>query len=69
MIHGARPPEAGAAATALRMNEVKRLLRETDESVQSIVQAVGYIDISSFIRKFRKMEGLSPSQYRQMHRK
>ena len=53
----------------LRMNEVKRLLRETDESVQSIVQAVGYIDISSFIRKFRKMEGLSPSQYRQMHRK
>ena len=51
------------------MNEVKRLLRETDESVQSIVQAVGYIDISSFIRKSRKMEGLSPSQYRQMHRK
>ena len=51
------------------MNEVKRLLRETDESVQSIVQAVGYIDISSFIRKFRKMEGLSPRQYRQMHRK
>ena len=52
----------------LRVNEVKRLLRETDDPIQSIVEGVGYIDMSSFIRKFKKMEGLSPGQYRALHR-
>lgn len=53
----------------LRLNEVKRLLRETDDSIQSIVQSVGYIDVSSFMRKFKQMEGMAPGQYRSMHRK
>lgn len=52
----------------LRMNEVKRLLRETDDSIQSIVQDVGYIDVSSFMRKFKQMEGVSPGQYRSLRR-
>ena len=52
----------------LRVNEVKRLLRETDDPIQSIVEGVGYIDMSSFIRKFKKMEGISPGQYRALHR-
>lgn len=53
----------------LRLNEVKRLLRETDDSIQSIVQSVGYIDVSSFMRKFKQMEGMAPGQYRAMHRR
>lgn len=52
----------------LRLGEVKRLLRETDDSIQSIVQSVGYIDVSSFMRKFKQMEGMAPGQYRAMHR-
>lgn len=53
----------------LRLNEVKRLLRETDDSIQTIVQSVGYIDVSSFMRKFKQVEGVSPGQYRAQHRK
>lgn len=52
----------------LRLGEVKRLLRETDDSIQTIVQSVGYIDVSSFMRKFKQMEGMAPGQYRAMHR-
>lgn len=53
--------------TTLRFNEVKRLLLETDESVYNIVQSVGYIDASSFMRKFKQLEGVTPGQYRRMH--
>ena len=52
----------------LRLGEVKRLLRETDDSIQTIVQSVGYIDVSSFMRKFKQMEGMAPGQYRALHR-
>ncbi|MBO4836881.1 MAG: helix-turn-helix transcriptional regulator, partial [Clostridia bacterium] len=52
----------------LRINEVKRMLRETDLPIQAIVQEVGYLDMSSFIRKFRRMEGISPGQYRAQYR-
>jgi AraC-type DNA-binding domain-containing proteins len=54
--------------TLLRMKEAKRLLRETDNRVQDIVIRLGYIDLSSFTRKFRQLEGCSPGQYRAMHR-
>lgn len=54
--------------TLLRMKEAKRLLRETEDRVQDIVQSVGYIDVSSFTRKFKLQEGISPGQYRAMHR-
>lgn len=53
----------------LRLNEVKRLLRETDDSIQVIIQSVGYFDASSFVRKFKQMEGISPGQYRSLHRR
>ena len=52
------------------LNYVKKfLLRETDDSIQTIVQSVGYIDVSSFMRKFKQVEGVSPGQYRAQHRK
>lgn len=52
----------------LRLNEAKRLLRESNESIQNIVQNIGYIDVSSFMRKFKQVEGVSPGQYRTMNR-
>ncbi len=52
----------------LRLNEVKRLLRETDDPIQTIVRSVGYYDVSSFMRKFKQMEGMPPGQYRAQHR-
>lgn len=50
----------------LRMAEACRLLRESDRSIQSIICEIGYIDNSSFSRKFKKLYNLSPSEYREI---
>jgi AraC family transcriptional regulator len=50
---------------ALRMDEAKRRLRETKESVVSVALDVGYTNPSHFAQLFRRETGLSPSDYRQ----
>lgn len=55
--------------TGLRMKNVERLLVETDKSITDICSEVGYIDVSSFRRKFKKIYGMSVSEYRQMRRR
>ena len=47
-----------------RMNRAKEMLRGTDVMVKDITQQVGYLDAASFVRKFKEMEGLTPSEYR-----
>jgi len=46
------------------MLEVRRLLRYTDRPVSEIGYSVGFNDIQSFSRFFKKHEGISPSEYR-----
>src|SRR5918912_1709269 len=48
----------------LRMNEARRLLRETKMSVVDVALEVGYANPSHFARLFRRETGLSPSDYR-----
>ena len=48
----------------LRLQEAKKLLRETGLSIREIVSRVGYLDPSSFTRKFARRYSISPSQYR-----
>jgi len=48
----------------LRMNEARRLLRETRMSVIDVALEVGYANPSHFARLFRRETGLSPSDYR-----
>jgi AraC family transcriptional regulator len=48
----------------LRMDQAKRLLRETKESVVSIALDVGYANPSHFAQIFRRETGLTPSDYR-----
>jgi AraC family transcriptional regulator len=48
----------------LRMNEARRLLRETKMSVVDVALEVGYANPSHFAQLFRKETGLSPSDYR-----
>lgn len=48
----------------LRVDAAKKLLRGTHTSIETITQQVGYQDVSSFIRLFKKHTGLSPSIYR-----
>ena len=44
----------------------KQYLRETDYSVEAIAEALGYQDTANFRRAFRKTEGCSPNEYRQV---
>src|ERR687890_95699 len=48
----------------LRMEEARRLLRETRMSVIDVALEVGYANPSHFARLFRRETGLSPSDYR-----
>ncbi|WP_054950445.1 helix-turn-helix domain-containing protein [Numidum massiliense] len=51
----------------LRSEKVKVLLVTTDQPIKTIVQAVGYVDVPNFTRKFKKEEGITPGQYRKAH--
>lgn len=48
----------------LRVEEARRRLESSSASIESITRDVGYEDISSFSRLFRKHTGLSPGAYR-----
>lgn len=49
----------------LRMNEARRLLRETKKSILDVALDVGYTNPSHFAKLFRRENGLTPSKYRQ----
>ncbi|GAA4829841.1 hypothetical protein GCM10023310_03530 [Paenibacillus vulneris] len=49
----------------LRIEHAKKLLRESDVSVQDISDLMGYANTTSFIRIFKKIVGVSPGQYRE----
>ena len=49
---------------AKRITRAKQLLRFTDMTVDEIGNAVGMGDANYFSRTFRKVEGISPSEYR-----
>lgn len=49
----------------LRLEEFKRLLSCTNQTIGDCVKAVGYTDVPSFLRKFKALEGMTPTQYRQ----
>jgi len=53
---------------ALRIEEAKQALETTDQSVQEVADAVGYLDERAFRRIFRKRSGLTPSAYRRRFR-
>lgn len=50
----------------LRVEEAKRLLENTDLPMEEIGEQTGYSDTSFFRRLFKRLTGLTPSQYRRM---
>ena len=54
--------------TQLRMDAIKDELAHTDNQIKDIVNSAGYIDVASFVRKFKTIEGITPGQYRQAHK-
>ncbi|WP_168120113.1 helix-turn-helix domain-containing protein [Paenibacillus sp. HB172176] len=51
----------------LRLKYIKKQLKETDTPIKTIIADAGYLDVSSFIRKFKGIEGVTPGQYRKSH--
>jgi AraC-like DNA-binding protein len=47
-----------------KMLEARRLLRYTDKQIQEIAYEIGYEDIQTFSRFFKKQEGISPSDFK-----
>jgi YesN/AraC family two-component response regulator len=54
--------------TELRMGKAKELLADTELKINDVAVQVGY-QHSYFNRIFKKQEGITPSQYREMAQK
>ncbi len=48
----------------VRLDAASRLLVQSNSSIENITHQVGYEDISSFTRLFKRSSGFSPSSYR-----
>lgn len=48
----------------VRMNEAKRLLRQTDMRVYQVAESVGFGNADYFVTQFEKYVGITPTQYR-----
>lgn len=53
--------------TYLRMEKTKILLVTTDMPLKDIAEDVGYTNVSSFIRRFKQLTGLTPGEYRKQY--
>lgn len=51
----------------LRMNRAAELLENTDDKITSIASAVGYSDPLTFTKMFKRIKGMSPSDWRHTH--
>lgn len=49
-----------------RLEQAKRLLLNGAESIQEISKTVGFSEITTFNRTFKKYEGITPGQYREI---
>ena len=49
----------------VRMNKAKDLLIDSESMIKDISECVGYTNVNSFARLFKKMTGMTPSEYRQ----
>lgn len=50
--------------TAVRLEQAKKLLRTTDQSVTHVAESVGYPNVTNFYRHFKRQEGITPAVFR-----
>jgi two-component system response regulator YesN len=53
--------------TELKMERAKQLLRSSKLPLRDVALDVGYYNVTSFIRRFKQMEALTPGEYRKLH--
>lgn len=51
-----------------RINQAKKRLLETDDTIAVVAEETGYYDQFYFSKDFKRMTGLSPTEYRQRER-
>jgi len=51
----------------IRVEEAKRLFRESHGSIGNVAEEVGYNDIKHFTKLFKKHTGLSPAEYKKLY--
>ncbi|MFD1432360.1 helix-turn-helix domain-containing protein [Lacticaseibacillus yichunensis] len=56
-----------AFVTEHRLLSIQRALITTTAPIKSIIEQNGYYDVANFTRKFKKMTGVTPGEYRRMH--
>jgi len=52
---------------SVRMEKARELLQEGNLTVKDVASTVGYSDQTHFTRKFKRKEGVTPQQYKNMH--
>lgn len=50
-----------------RIQQAKEMIRHKQESINEISRLVGYNDAATFIRVFKKYEGITPGKYKEIH--
>ncbi len=60
--HFVRPP--GAQLRRVRLDQVKRMLTETDETIVAIANATGFQTAQNLCRAFKRETGMSPRRFR-----
>lgn len=53
--------------TESRIEKSKELLKNTRETIENIAEMVGYTDVKSFTKNFKKYTEVKPSQYRKIY--
>ena len=51
-----------------RIEKAKEILKNTDNTLETVSEQVGYATSRTFARMFKKTEGITPGKYREMHR-
>lgn len=53
---------------SMRIQKAKELLADSDLPLKDIAEQVGYYNVSSFTRRFKLSQGITPGEYRKLSR-
>jgi LacI family transcriptional regulator len=53
--------------TQIRVENAKKILRETNQKVLAISESCGFGEVANFYNHFKKHTGMTPTEYRQRH--